>query len=93
MKRERLIKLLQPLVEMKKKGDFTPEEWYNLGREVTNKIPEVETGGLIELLESMIHNPFDPESTPEREIPGAHIIRQHLMLRQVSSRESKESKE
>lgn len=78
MDREGLIRLLKPFIDGKVPKDY---RWHRITASLARRIPDSELDETIGELSRMFHSPFNPDSRPESEIPGAHGLVQVLTAR------------
>lgn len=83
MDKVQILNMLGPFV----KGEVPKNrQWGKTLKQIAKQIPRGDTNDAISILESMFYNPFDPDSKPENDVPGAHGLYQELTARRVSFR-------
>ncbi len=83
MDKVQIMDLLSPFI----KGEVPKDKgWHKALDKVSSQISDQDIESAIPILRKMFHNPLDPNSKPEDEIPGAHGIYQSLTARRVSLR-------
>lgn len=92
MDKKTLEALLLPLIEMKQKGGYTPEEWWATLENVAGQIPNTETQSALTLLKGMFHDPGNPASPEHDTPPGSHGLYQVLAGREIARARAKERK-
>jgi len=71
MDKAQIMALLSPFINGEVPKD---NRWHEKLSEISRQIPDSEVDSTIPMLKDMFHNPLDPDSKPESEIPRAHGI-------------------